>query len=440
MNFRVLSVRATLDALFDMLESEHKVYFARYGDGDFYVMTGSDEMMHKASPALTQELRASFEVKDKRFMKAASLGYPKEDGMAPGMFIEGSLEGGVKLDDFRNRAKMILGKDQDTLDFYNPIVFHYLSVFEPTLLTEFLNRHIRPKKKMFIGSNNVNNMEKLYGHIDYYIETPARDAYDRLDEWWPNVAKHAHDCEVILPSAGMASRAIMDRLWQMNVEAHVLDIGSLNDAIDGKQTRTWIRMAGIETLRTNLTQASVLPPSLEIAQLPYDGIEVVIPHGADNNLGAEYNRIMKNISDWVLFIDHDILLLTRHWYHATLAAIKRHGHDAGWISGVTNRIFCPDQRIAPAVDHDDVIGHIQFANDLYETHGDKTREPTSGIPFSGFFILTHKQAWEKVGGFSNGFLGVDNDYWNKLVGAGYKTYIMPGIYMYHIYRKKELMV
>jgi len=168
-------------------------------------------------------------------------------------------------------------------------------------------------------------------------------------------------------------------------------------------------------------------------------IEVVIPYSLDGNLGAEYNRIMENIKDWVLFLDHDILILNKHWYRACVDAINRHGHKAGWISCMTNRIYCPDQKCGVDVNNDNICFHIDVANGLWSKHNNKTYPPNSGVPFSGFFILTHKKAWEDAGGFTDGFLGVDNDYYNKITGKGYETYIMPGIYSYHIYNKKSLM-
>jgi len=167
--------------------------------------------------------------------------------------------------------------------------------------------------------------------------------------------------------------------------------------------------------------------------------DIHVPYGSDGNLGAEYNRIMEGISDWVLFLDHDVLILNKHWYKSCSDAIDNKGHSAGWISCVTNRIYCPDQRrlVEPS---DDLNYHIEIANRCWEHYSDETYSPITNTPFSGFFILTHKKAWEDVGGFSDGFLGVDQDYYEKLIDKGYKSYIMPGIYAYHLHSKKRLLV
>jgi GT2 family glycosyltransferase len=169
-------------------------------------------------------------------------------------------------------------------------------------------------------------------------------------------------------------------------------------------------------------------------------IQIIVPWGSDGNLGAAYNRLMENVKDWVCFLDHDILHLNPNWYHMCKAAIKSVGHTAGWITGVTNAIACPDQLRMDAPKGGDIYTHMHFAKHCYKEHGDKlTLIDTDTMPleFSGFMILTHKEAWEAAGGFDDGFLGVDNYYFRKLIKNDYKAYVMPGLYMYHLYGGKK---
>jgi GT2 family glycosyltransferase len=148
---------------------------------------------------------------------------------------------------------------------------------------------------------------------------------------------------------------------------------------------------------------------------------------------------MRKVDDWVLFMDHDILHLNPHYHEVCLGVIKKVGHKAGWITCMTNRIACEDQWSREAPKCDDVMIHMRYAKYLWEKHGPMLIEMNGKkkfAGFSGFFMLTHKKAWEKVGGFIDGFLGVDNDYYKKIIKHGYKAYVMPGIYVYHIYRNK----
>lgn len=49
---------------------------------------------------------------------------------------------------------------------------------------------------------------------------------------------------------------------------------------------------------------------------------------------------------------------------------------------------------------------------------------------SGVVILISKEVWKQTDGFSNGFLGVDNDIDRKIRELGYESYIMDGVYCY----------
>jgi len=158
--------------------------------------------------------------------------------------------------------------------------------------------------------------------------------------------------------------------------------------------------------------------------------------GKDNFslLGYAYNRAMRDAKDWVLFLDQDVFLINRQWYNIALNAVKAIGHKAGWITAMTNRIGCgaqlvPNMRGVP----DDLTLHEKISMDRYRQFGNKIENITSKTTkLSGFFILTHKQAWEDAGGFNEDLRkGFDNDYCNRVRNAGYKLYRLPGLYVYH---------
>lgn len=171
-------------------------------------------------------------------------------------------------------------------------------------------------------------------------------------------------------------------------------------------------------------------------------LDVRTPYIKGKQLGAAYNLAMESVSDWVLFTDHDIILLGPNYADTILHAIRTLGHNAGWITCMTNRIACPHQLSKGAPGSDNIMEHMEHAGRLWAKHGKTLKlidsERARNFLFSGFFILTHKEAWEKVGGFKDGFLGVDNDYHKKLIEAGYSSYVMPGVYCYHIYHQKDL--
>jgi len=170
-------------------------------------------------------------------------------------------------------------------------------------------------------------------------------------------------------------------------------------------------------------------------------IQIIVPWGKDKNLGRTYNRLMKTVDDWVCFLDHDVLMLNPNWYHMCRSAVKKVGHRAGWITGVTNAIANPYQLRTGAPKEPDILKHMHFAKKLYNKHGEKLELLSNDVCphlLSGLMILTHKGAWEATGGFMDGFLGVDNEYHKLLIKNNYKVYVMPGLYMYHLYHNKKL--
>lgn len=166
-------------------------------------------------------------------------------------------------------------------------------------------------------------------------------------------------------------------------------------------------------------------------------IEVVLPYEPCKHCGMAYNRAMEHASDWVLILDHDLFLCNPNWYEAFLDAAMKIGHKAGWISAVTNRCATGVQK-SPGCpsESDDLIDHIRWAEKVWGQHGSAAVRNDS--MYCGHTILTHKEAWEKVGKFqeTHGF-EADADYSERLLKHGYELYVMPGNYVYHLQNRKN---
>ena len=173
-------------------------------------------------------------------------------------------------------------------------------------------------------------------------------------------------------------------------------------------------------------------------------IPVYIPWCDSGRIGKAYNDIMeKHVEDWVIFIDHDVLLVNPLWHDICMSMIRRIGHQAGMVSCFTNRIGCRFQK-APGVDKktDDIKYHRDYARNLYQKNKGKIKDLTTapGGRFSGMFILTHKQAWKDAGGFkeSIAFFNVDCSYFTAVKKAGYRVCRMDDLYVYHGYFREVL--
>lgn len=429
---KVLSIHESLKKLETALDTQESVFFSRFGDNDITIAAKKEKdnksfygnNWTKWSPELSKELSRGLKVDEQNFFVAASIGWTHEPGMADGVFAPFK-----DSEELKAKLKTVIGDVQR--EFLHPVLFHYIGVFEGQKLKNFIEKYIKPKKKIFIGCQPQKPMELMFGSIDHMIETQDKNAYETIDKWYSEITKildSEDPPKVVILAAGQASRAASHRLWKAGYKVHCIDFGSIVDAmttdvLKDTATRSWIESHGYKIYDLFTSDPK---------------IEVIVPYRTGGNLGACYNDYMSRADDWVLFLDHDILILRPEWHAMCLNAIKEKGHRAGWISGVTNRIYCPDQRRRPPGDIDDIRALIQFSNGLYSMANDKLFTPESGVPFSGFFILTHKKAWEAVGGFSNGFLGIDNDYYNRLMAAGYESWVMPGLFCYHIYDRKQL--
>lgn len=166
-------------------------------------------------------------------------------------------------------------------------------------------------------------------------------------------------------------------------------------------------------------------------------IDITIPFRPGKQLGEYMNDYMEHAEDWVLFIDHDILLLNPFWYYICEDAIKQVGHQAGFITCKTNRIGCHWQRQEGIeMSNNDIEYHIKKSKEIYNLNKGKIFEPDNHGAFSGFFILTHKQAWKDAGKFNSGWK-VDNWYDEAIRKIGYKRYVMQDLYCYHLYTLKR---
>ncbi|WP_430812029.1 MULTISPECIES: GT-D fold domain-containing glycosyltransferase [unclassified Carboxylicivirga] len=219
------------------LKRNKKLYFTRFGDGEILAIMKKDHRNYRFNPKLTNELKESFTISNSQYLIAAPINYPYDRYWSKGIYKSFSWD--KEMED----TLLSEGLHHKTI-YENPCVFQVLALHKPKLINRFLEENVRPKKKMFIGGVSKKQAEILYGKIDYYIRTPFKHAYEEIDQWWPLVEKDMHNVEVVIPSVGSSSNVIAKRMWDHNVNAHVIDIGSIIDALGDNPTRTWIRILG----------------------------------------------------------------------------------------------------------------------------------------------------------------------------------------------------
>lgn len=188
-----------------------------------------------------------------------------------------------------------------------------------------------------------------------------------------------------------------------------------------------LELLGLAPTKSVLESSSLQPP---VSSQPKIDIRIAYEPGA--KIGQDYNRIMRETAhEWVLFLDHDVLLLHPSWYEVCQRAIREHP-DAGLLTCFTNNIACKHQKDPGAPRGHDVAHHRARARVLWEEHGYACTENRRWL-IGGFFMLTSKAAWRKADGFpEDGFFGVDNEYHHRIMKAGFKCYRMDGLYGYHL--------
>lgn len=169
---------------------------------------------------------------------------------------------------------------------------------------------------------------------------------------------------------------------------------------------------------------------MEMSQPKID-VRIAFEPGA--RLGEDYNRIFRETEhDWVLIVDHDVLLLNPHWYTIAQHAIRSNPR-AGIFTCWTNNIGNPEQRdpICPAADAP-IREHRLHARRTFEQALFETTK-IEGARCSGMLLLIRVAAWSQAGGFPGvGMFREDWTFGRKVQQAGFEVRRMDGLYVYHV--------
>ena len=160
-------------------------------------------------------------------------------------------------------------------------------------------------------------------------------------------------------------------------------------------------------------------------------IDARIPFSTDGNLGKAYNRaVAESQSEWVLLLDHDVLILHPNWRHLCERVILDNP-DAGLFTCWASKIGSPvQQALMQPAQNAPMRDHRAFARATFHKYGYTVSRLT---PFhcktSGFFLLVKKEAWR---GAKDGFFGVDWNLKDRITHAGYSVYRIDGLYCFHL--------
>lgn len=171
-------------------------------------------------------------------------------------------------------------------------------------------------------------------------------------------------------------------------------------------------------------------------------IDVRIPYDEKNRLARAYNLALADgISEWVLFLDHDVFLCNPRWYNMCVAAVTEltardpEAACVGCVCGGERHHRTMEQHGSPncKIDY-----HINRSKLLYQKHGLKLERVREYIP--GFFMLLKREVARKVGfvQVNDSINNIDASFGERLLAAGHHIYRMPGLYVYHRRGMKHL--
>ena len=161
------------------------------------------------------------------------------------------------------------------------------------------------------------------------------------------------------------------------------------------------------------------------------------PYSTEGRLGRAYNAFMAMLpgpTDFGCLIDGDTLFTTPDYGRLIERAVGENTACRLFYAR-TNRIACPWQRDDTAPAGDDVGLHRGHGERLARLHGASVREVRGEpVPGSGFLILLRKDLWAEAPFKESGLLGVDWDFYRRVVQRGERVLLMTGVYLYHWYR------
>ncbi len=167
------------------------------------------------------------------------------------------------------------------------------------------------------------------------------------------------------------------------------------------------------------------------------------PYSTTKNLGAEYNKYMALLQDGdtAVVTDGDTCFLTPDYGMLIDAYVTKYPDAV--LTCWTNRINeKAEQQYPQHRDEPDMRVHMEVAATLVDA---PVHDVTALHGFvSGFLMVIPKKVWSLVGGFAeqqvyegrgpHNLLGCDNDFTNRVRGAGVTILRMNRLYIWHTYR------
>lgn len=242
MSIRIQSPHETIELCRYYMEKQLRGAYLRFGDGDVNLLKGRNASRQLAMESLQIEMQQTFELNGKGIMKSLPL-HSKKYGRCHGM-KEGVHEHTDEWADniLRQCFEYFIGSH-----IYSPVALAHLAIMDTPTALEFL-RFLKSVNPLFIGNENIPHhiIKSLFGDTSH-IPVPPEQSYNQIDEIERQTLRELNlrnkRYDVIVMAMGCPGRPLSKRILKNNdFNLFIFDFGSLLDALNGWETRTWIKV------------------------------------------------------------------------------------------------------------------------------------------------------------------------------------------------------
>ena len=219
----------------DMLNNGTPFSFSRYWDGEIECMVGRKGLGYNCDKChYTDALQAALlKTIENNYDYYHAINQPKSNENTKGL---------------QAQFEHLLETMNSKIKWYDFMVFQYAvetGKFYPML------EALRKKPVLFLGGGHLAKVRELLPRAEF-IETPATDAFEKLDEIKAQVKIRVDSQPVVILCLGMASNVFIDEMFPVYGRLiTMIDMGSAWDALLGLKTRRWIRKIDPQIMRKN---------------------------------------------------------------------------------------------------------------------------------------------------------------------------------------------
>jgi len=232
-----------------MIHQKQGGIYLRYGDGDFNILSGENDMLAVCTPIFQHWIREGMKLRSPSVLTCIPHHCPEWGTLEAGMF-GGNHEYPLHMvQEFINKLSTLQNSIPPIL--YSNIALSFCAVHTPDMVVE-LHKELKKQHIMFIGNQNYSTeyLSRLFGTSLQRIHTPARDSYmehDRVFSEFDTLYQqtyHSFDFFVIIMAAGCGGRACTAELYHKypSLNFFILDYGSLLDYMWGDNSRAYMTL------------------------------------------------------------------------------------------------------------------------------------------------------------------------------------------------------